>query len=157
MADSCNPVDCSLPSSSLHGIPGKNTGVGCQLLPPKKVSVKEINPLCIDIWFADIFSHPFPFVNYFLCAKLLQSCPNLCDPMDCSPSGSSVHGILQARILEWVVISSSWGSSQPRDQTRVTCIAGRFFTIWASREAPRFDTGAIIFQGTSNFLLQGLT
>ena len=50
-----------------------------------------------------------------------------CDPMDCSPPGSSVCGILQARILEWVAISSSRGSSQPRDQTWVSCIAGRFF------------------------------
>ena len=56
-----------------------------------------------------------------------QSCPTLCDPMDCSLPGSSVHGILQARILEWVAISFSRGSSQPRDQTRVSCIAGRFF------------------------------
>ena len=46
-----------------------------------------------------------------------QSCPTLCDPMDCSPPGSSVHGILQARILEWVAISFSRGSSQPRDKT----------------------------------------
>ena len=51
---------------------------------------------------------------------------------DCSPRGSSVHGILQARILEWVDISSSKGSSWPRDWTRVSCIAGRFLTIWAS-------------------------
>ena len=50
-------------------------------------------------------------------AKLLQSCPLLCDPMDCSLPGSSVHGILQARILEWVAIAFSRGSSKPRDQT----------------------------------------
>ena len=50
-------------------------------------------------------------------------------PMDCSPPGSSVHGILQARILEWVAISFSSRSFQPRDQTKVSCIAGRFFTI----------------------------
>ena len=49
--------------------------------------------------------------------------------------GSSVHGILQASILEWVAISYSTGSSQPRDQTQVSCIVGRFFTIWATREA----------------------
>ena len=64
-------------------------------------------------------------------AKLLQSCPTLWDPMDCSPPGSSVHGILQARILEWVAISSSRGSSPPRDQKCiccVSCIAGGFFT-----------------------------
>ena len=53
----------------------------------------------------------------------------LCDPMDCSPSGSFVHGILQARVLEWVAISFSRGSSQPRNLTWVSCIAGRFLTI----------------------------
>ena len=63
-----------------------------------------------------------------------QSCLILCDPMDCSPLGSSVHGILQARILEWIAMSSSRGSSQPRDRTQVSCIAGGFFTIWATRE-----------------------
>ena len=51
----------------------------------------------------------------------------LCDPMDCSPPGSSVLGILQARILEWVAMPSSRESSQPRDQTQVSCIAGDFF------------------------------
>ena len=65
-----------------------------------------------------------------------QSCLTLCDPMDCSPPGFSVHGILQARILEWVAICFSRGSSWPRDQTQVSCIAGRFFTIWATREPP---------------------
>ena len=52
-----------------------------------------------------------------LCAKSLQSCLTPCDPMDCSPSGSSVHGILQARTLEWVAMPSSRGSSRPRDQS----------------------------------------
>ena len=51
-----------------------------------------------------------------------QSCLTLCDPVDCSLPDSSVHGILQARILEWVAISSSKGSSQPRDRTHVSCI-----------------------------------
>ena len=54
-----------------------------------------------------------------------QLCPTLCDPMDCIPPGSSVHGILQARILEWVVISFSRGSSQPKDRTCVSCIGKR--------------------------------
>ena len=58
-----------------------------------------------------------------------QLCPTLCDPMDCSLPDSSVHGIFQARVLEWIAISSSTGSSQPRDQTQVSHIAGRFFTI----------------------------
>ena len=61
-------------------------------------------------------------------AKLLQSCPTLWDPIDGSPPGSPVPGILQARTLEWVAISFSRGSSQPRDRTQVYCIAGRFFT-----------------------------
>ena len=60
-----------------------------------------------------------------------QPCPTLCDPMDCSLPVFSVHGLLQARILEWVVIPFSRGSSQPRDQTQVSRIAGRFFTSWA--------------------------
>ena len=57
-------------------------------------------------------------------------------PMNCSPPGPSVHGILQARILQWVAIPFSRGSSQPRGQTWVFRIAGRFFIIWAIREAP---------------------
>ena len=59
----------------------------------------------------------------------------ICDPMDCSPSGSSVHEILQAKILEWVAIPFSRGSSQPRDGNWVSFIAGRFFTIWPTGEA----------------------
>ena len=58
----------------------------------------------------------------------------LCDPMDCSPPGFSVHGILQARILEVVAIPFSKESSQLRDQTWVNCIAGRFFTVLTTRE-----------------------
>ena len=57
-----------------------------------------------------------------------QLCLTLCDTMDCSPSGSSFHGILQARSLEWVAISVSRGSSRPRDWTRISCTAGGFFT-----------------------------
>ena len=63
-----------------------------------------------------------------------QSWLTLCNPMDCSPPGSSVHGILQARILEWVASPFSRGSSWPRGRTRVCHIAGRFFTVWATRE-----------------------
>ena len=71
-----------------------------------------------------------------LCAcSAAQSCLILCNPMDCSPPGSSVHGISQARILEWVANSFSRESSQPRDWTHVSCIAGRFFTLWALSEA----------------------
>ena len=60
--------------------------------------------------------------------KVTQSCPTLCDPTD-----YTVHGILQARILEWVAFPFSRVSSQPRDQTHISHIAGRFFTCWATR------------------------
>ena len=75
----------------------------------------------------------FCFIDYtkaFDCVKVSQSCPTLCDPMD-----YTVHGILQARILECVAILFSRGSSQPRDGTQVSHIAGRFFTSWATGEA----------------------
>ena len=64
-----------------------------------------------------------------------QSHSTLCSPMDYSPAGSSVHRVLQARILEWVATPFSRVSSSPRDWTWVSCIAGSFFTMWASREA----------------------
>ena len=68
-----------------------------------------------------------------------QSCLTLWDPTDSNPPGSSVHGTLQARTLEWVAISTSRGSSQPRDQTQVSRIASRLFTIWATQLIPVFE------------------
>ena len=65
--------------------------------------------------------------GFLVCVLLAQSCRTLCNPVDCNPSGSSVHGNFQARILEWVAIPFSRGSSQPRDRTQVSCIEGRFF------------------------------
>ena len=62
----------------------------------------------------------------YVCGLVAKSCQTLCDPLDCSLPGSSVHGILQARILEWVAISFSRGSSGPRDGTWISCIVGRF-------------------------------
>ena len=67
-------------------------------------------------------------------SEVAQSCPTLCDPIDYSLPGSSVHGIFQAIVLEWIVISFSRGSSQPRARTRVSRIVDRRFTIWATRE-----------------------
>ena len=64
-----------------------------------------------------------------------QLCPTLCDPMDCSLPGSSVHEIFQAVVLEWIAISFPRGSSQPRDRTWVSRIVDRRFTVWATREA----------------------
>ena len=76
-------------------------------------------------------------------SEVAQSCPTLCNPKDSSLPGSSVHGIFQARVLEWVANSFSRGSSRPRDRTQVSCTVGRCFTIWATREAlkiPGSDT-----------------
>ena len=67
-----------------------------------------------------------------------QSCPTLCDFMDCSLPRSSVHGILQTRILEWVAMPFFRGSSQPRDPTQISHIVVGFFTIWATREAQNY-------------------
>ena len=72
----------------------------------------------------------FSIVVWFMYAQSLQLCPTLCNPMNCSLPGSSVHGILQARILEWVAMLSSKRLFQPRDPARDSCfsfIAGRFF------------------------------
>ena len=85
--------------------------------------------------------------SFFFCLKLsscyqysevlvAQLCLTLCNPMNCSPPGSSIHGILQARTLKWIAIPFFKGSSWPRDQTWVFCIAGRFFSVWATKEAP---------------------
>ena len=85
-----------------------------------------------------LFSNQVTWFLLLSCMKwseVAQSCPTLCDPMDCSLPGSSVHGILQARILKWVAISFSRGSSRPRDGTQVSHIAGRCFNLWATREA----------------------
>ena len=70
--------------------------------------------------------------NYIhcVCVWVIQSCPTFCDPMDYSMPGSSVHGILQARILEWVALPFSRGSSWPRDWSQVSHTGDRFFTIW---------------------------
>ena len=89
--------------------PGKNTGVSCHfLLQCRKVKSES---------------------------EVAQSCSTLCDPMDCSLPGSSVYEIFQARVLEWVAISFSRGSFQPRDRTQVSHNAGRCFNLWATREA----------------------
>ena len=89
-----------------------------------------------DIQTEHLSGIPFCFnFHTFMLVLVTQSCPTLCDPMDCNPPGSSVYEILQARILEWVAIPFSRGSSQPRDWTQVSCTAGRFFTNWATSEA----------------------
>ena len=82
----------------------------------------SVSPYCDVQWTARVH------------AKSLRSCPTLCDPVHSSLPGSSVRGILQVIILEWVAISFSRGSSQPRDWTQVSRIAGRHFNLWATRD-----------------------
>ena len=74
-------------------------------------------------------------VHVYISVLVAQSCLTLCDTLDYSPQDYSIHRILQARMMEWVAISFSKGSSQTRVWTSVSCIAGRFFTIWVTREA----------------------
>ena len=101
---------------------------------------------------ATLFQSPFPYRSLqsseqsFLgctagpCVQCWSlTCTRLCDPMACSPPGSSVQRMLQARILEWVAISFSRGSSQPRDPTHVSCIAGGFFTTESPGKPPVFN------------------
>ena len=93
-------------------------------------------------WYNTVFKHLF-LVQFWVLAKtseveseseVAQLCPTLCDTMDCSLPGSSLHGMLQARVLVWVAVSFSRGSSQPRDWTWVSHIPGRCFNLWATRE-----------------------
>ena len=91
---------------------------------------------CSFYWDWPCYRHS---VSLCVCAKSLQLCPTLCDPMDCSPPGSSVHGVLQARILEWVAMPSSRGSSWPRDRTcisHVYCIGRQVLYQECHWEAP---------------------
>ena len=81
-----------------------------------------------------------------------KSCLTHCNPLDCSSPGSSAHVISQARILEWIAISFCIGSSKPRDWTRVSCIAGGFFTDWATREAQMIKLNTNSFNQNSEFI-----
>ena len=164
----CDSMDCSLPSPSVHGLlqarirerksesescsvvsdslwphglyspwnsPDQNTGVGSRSSLQWIFPTQGWNPALLHCR-----------ILAAAAAKSHQSCLTLRDPMDCSPPGSSVHGIFQARVLEWGAISSrilEWAailysrwSSWPRDGNRVSCLAGGFFTVWATREAP---------------------
>ena len=86
--------------------------------------------------------------------QCVKPCPTLCNLMDYSQPSSSVHGILQERILMWVVIPFSRGSSWPKDGTRVSHTAGRFFTVWAPREAPKGKRDPQILQGLLTVLVR---
>ena len=95
----------------------------------RKAQTLELDLLPLQLWVGYLTSVSLFLHLWSENVLVALSCPTLCDSMDCSPPGSSVHGILQASILEWVAIPFSWGSSQCRDWTRISCIAGRFFPI----------------------------
>ena len=157
----CDPMDCSLPGSSVHGIFQARVlelGRGdCYFLLQEIFPTQGSNPSlppCRQTLYR--LSHQGSLVDYRYSvvqqmpraysscltetvsewvSEVAQSCPTLCDPMNCSLPGSSLHGILQARVLEWVAISFSRGSSRPRDRIPVSCIPGRRFNLWATTEA----------------------
>ena len=83
-------------------------------------------------------------------SEVAKLCPTLCDPMDCSLPHSSVHEIFQARVLEWVAISFSRGSSWPRDQTPVSRIVGRHFTIWAT--IGKIKKGQVVYKESNDLV-----
>ena len=127
----CNLMDYSLPGFSVHGIFQARVLEWVAISfsrwssrPRNQTQVSCTARRCFTLWATR---------EALLVA---QFCPTLWDPTGCSPPGSSVHWTLQARILEWVAIPFSRESSWPRDWTWVSCISGRFFTIWDTREAP---------------------
>ena len=108
-----------------------------------QIETKSLVVACCSVYRnRKILLYPWSLYNSIhqcCCCSVIQSCLTLCDPMVCSPPGSSVHGILQARIPEWVAISFSRGSSQPRDGCRVSCAAGdllhcRWILYWLSHQ-----------------------
>ena len=129
----CNRTDGSLPGSAVHGIFQARilewAAISFSFLNLKRVKFK----LCKR----NLHKNSGTILSFFAlrCCLVIKSCRTLWDPMDCSPPGSSVHGIFQTRILEWVAISSSKGFSQPRDQTQVFCIDRHILYHWATREA----------------------
>ena len=101
---------------------------------PLSMGILQLNPHLLTPARQGVLCH-----ESHLCFVLCWVAPSgltLCDPVDCSSPGSSVHGILQARVLEWVPIPFSRGSSPTRDQTHLSCTAGKFFTICVTREVP---------------------
>ena len=131
---------CCVPGYSLHphwlqltrlicpwDFQAKNTGVGCIFSSREPSQPRDQNCVpCIGGGFSTTEPLGKPKTN----AKVAQPSPALCDPLD-----YTVYRLLQARLLEWVAFPFSRGSSQPKDQTQASCIAGGFFTSWATREA----------------------
>ena len=92
-----------------------------------------------------IFPGCWALLYYCFISEVAQSCLTLCDPMDCSLPGSSIHGIFQAKVLEWGAIAFSRACSWPRVRTWVSHIVGRCFTIWATREVLTMHNVSLFF------------
>ena len=119
--------------------PGKNTGVDCHALLQGIFLTQGSNPHLMSPALAGRFytTRATWEAQERGITLVAQSCPTLCNPMDCSLPVSFVHGISQARIVERVAISFSRGSSRPRDRTRLSCILGKRFTVWAPGKPKR--------------------
>ena len=145
----CDPIDCSLPGSSVHGIvqarilewlscppPGDLPDPGIESVSPV-IPALQADSLLLSHW-----GNPNWLKSLLLQSvsesEVGQSCPTLCDPIDCSLLDSSIHGIFQARVLKWVAISFSRGSSWSRDWTHVSHCSGSRFTMLATREAQQW-------------------
>ena len=139
----CDPVAYSPPGSSVHGI------LHTRMLEWVVISYSKGSSWPRDQIHISCFSCIGRWILYHWATRevpsyawkeseseVTHSYPTLCDPMDCSLPGSSIHGIFQARVLEWVAIAFSRGSSGPTDRTWVSCIVGRCFTVWTTRGVP---------------------
>ena len=134
----CDTLDCSPPGSSVHGILQTKTLEWVTMPPPGDLPNPGIKPRSPALQVDSLPIEPpgkpkiqFRYVNSWCVCLVAQLCLTLCDTLDCSLPGYSVHGIFQARILEWVAISFSREASRPRDRACISCvssIAGRFFT-----------------------------
>ena len=117
---------------------GKQQWRACSVRPGEmSATIYWLLPTNIS-WQPPVYQTRGTCVCLSVCVSVAQSCPTLCHPVDCSPPGSSVHGILHPRILEWVVIPFCRGFSHPRDRTQVSSIAGRFFILWATKETMEY-------------------
>ena len=133
MSDTCDSMDYRPPGSSVHGILQARLLEWVAFSPPGDLPDPGSNTRLLHLrWQVDSLRLAPPRKPFRALERKkvkLLSRVTLCDPVDCSLPGSSVHGILQARILEWVTISFSRGSSRLRDRTRVSHIGGRCFNV----------------------------
>ena len=127
----CDPVDCSPPGSSVHGIFPARLQEWVAISSSRESSQpRDQARFHVSCTGKRIL---YQWATLSMLYLVARSCPTLCDPVDCSPPGSSVHGIFPARLLEWVAMPSFRGSSQPRDQTFVSHI----YLHWQADSSPR--------------------